>query len=94
MLEAHDNSYDSRQQLTTTRKGIIWFDKVSAMSIGTFNLCDLNSQRNNAILVELLADLHPGSIRFGYPHLPVWVFSNFNYFTSSLAVHNELSIYF
>ncbi|GAA0159268.1 hypothetical protein LIER_38830 [Lithospermum erythrorhizon] len=59
MLEAHETNHNSRLQLTTTRKGVIWFDQVSAMPMDTFKGHGFRSD-----LFKLLADLHPGFIRF------------------------------
>jgi len=36
MLEANSSNTNSRLQLTTTKKGVIWFDQVSAMPTDTY----------------------------------------------------------
>lgn len=38
MLEAKGTDHKSRLQLTTMRKGVIWFDQVSAMPSDTYNV--------------------------------------------------------
>ncbi|KAL3534085.1 hypothetical protein ACH5RR_002546 [Cinchona calisaya] len=59
LLEAIGSDPSSRLQLTTTRKGVIWFDQVSAMPLDTFKG---HGFRND--LFQMLADLRPGFIRF------------------------------
>lgn len=38
MLEAKGTDHKSRLQLTTMRKGVVWFDQVSAMPLDTYNV--------------------------------------------------------
>lgn len=59
LLEAKATNPNSRLQLTTTRKGVIWFDQVSAMPLDTYNGHGFRSD-----LVEMLTDLKPQFIRF------------------------------
>ncbi|KAK9266548.1 hypothetical protein L1049_001592 [Liquidambar formosana] len=59
LLEAKASNPNSRLQLTTTRKGVIWFDQVSAMPLDTY----MGHGFHNG-LVEMLADLKPRFVRF------------------------------
>ncbi|KAF5475675.1 hypothetical protein F2P56_007455 [Juglans regia] len=59
LLEANATNPNSRLQLTTTRKGVIWFDQVSAMPMDTYKGHGFRSE-----LAEMLADLKPKFIRF------------------------------
>ncbi|XXG41149.1 hypothetical protein AAC387_Pa01g1679 [Persea americana] len=59
MLEAKGTDHKSRLQLTTMRKGVIWFDQVSAMPSDTYNGHGFRKE-----LVSMLADLKPRFIRF------------------------------
>ncbi|XP_035544802.1 alpha-L-arabinofuranosidase 1-like isoform X1 [Juglans regia] len=59
LLEANATNPNSRLQLTTTRKGVIWFDQVSAMPVDTYK-----GHRFRSELAEMLADLKPKFIRF------------------------------
>ncbi|KAG7964214.1 hypothetical protein I3843_09G158800 [Carya illinoinensis] len=59
VLEANASNPNSRLQLTTTRKGVIWFDQVSAMPMETYKGHGFRSD-----LVDMLADLKPKFIRF------------------------------
>ncbi|CAI9101052.1 OLC1v1038287C1 [Oldenlandia corymbosa var. corymbosa] len=59
MLEASGSDPNSRLQLTTTRKGVIWLDQVSAMPVETVKG---HGFRND--LYQMLSDLKPGFIRF------------------------------
>ncbi|KAM7499668.1 hypothetical protein LguiA_024082 [Lonicera macranthoides] len=59
LLEAKDFNDNSRLQLTTSRKGVIWFDQVSLMPLDTYKG---HGFRND--LFKMLADLKPGFIRF------------------------------
>lgn len=58
-LEAKMTNHNSRLQLTTNRKGVIWFDQVSLMPIDTYKG---HGYRND--LYKMVADLKPGFIRF------------------------------
>ncbi|KAK4485617.1 hypothetical protein RD792_008260, partial [Penstemon davidsonii] len=58
-LEAQGTDHNSRLQLTTTRKNIIWLDQVSAMPLSTHKGHGFRSD-----LFNMLADLKPGFIRF------------------------------
>lgn len=40
LLEAKDSNHNSRLQLTTSRKGVIWFDQVSLMPLDTYKVCN------------------------------------------------------
>jgi hypothetical protein len=40
LLEANATDHKSRLQLKTSRKGVIWFDQVSAMPLDTYKVCD------------------------------------------------------
>ncbi|KAF5475676.1 hypothetical protein F2P56_007456 [Juglans regia] len=59
LLEANATNPNARLQLTTTRKGVIWFDQVSAMPNDTYKGHGFRSE-----LAEMLADLKPKFIRF------------------------------
>ncbi|KAG2685355.1 hypothetical protein I3760_10G121600 [Carya illinoinensis] len=59
LLKANATNANSRLQLTTTRKGVIWFDQVSAMPLDTYKGHGFRSE-----LVEMLAVLKPRFIRF------------------------------
>ncbi|XP_021831359.1 alpha-L-arabinofuranosidase 1-like [Prunus avium] len=59
MLEAQGTNPNSRLQLTTTRKGLIWFDQVSVMPLDTYKG---HGFRND--LVQMLEDLKPQFLRF------------------------------
>nr|ABV32544.1 alpha-L-arabinofuranosidase protein [Prunus persica] len=59
MLEAQGTNPNSRLQLTTTRKGFIWFDQVSVMPLDTYKGHGFRKD-----LVEMLEDLKPQFIRF------------------------------
>ncbi|KAL3841122.1 hypothetical protein ACJIZ3_025713 [Penstemon smallii] len=59
ILKANGTDANSRLQLTTTKKGVIWFDQVSLMPTDTFKG---HGFRND--LFEMLKDLRPGFIRF------------------------------
>ncbi|KAK2995175.1 hypothetical protein RJ640_005765 [Escallonia rubra] len=59
LLDAKRTNHNSRLQLTTTRKGVIWFDQVSLMPLDTYKG---HGFRND--LFKLLADLKPGFLRF------------------------------
>ncbi|KAK7286634.1 hypothetical protein RJT34_21773 [Clitoria ternatea] len=59
LLEAKATNHNSRLQLTTTTKGVIWLDQVSAMPQDTYKGHGFRSD-----LVEMLAALKPRFIRF------------------------------
>lgn len=59
LLEAKETNPNARLQLTTSRKGIIWFDQVSAMPLDTYKG---HGFRND--LFQMLADLKPRFVRF------------------------------
>ncbi|XP_021831357.1 alpha-L-arabinofuranosidase 1-like [Prunus avium] len=59
MLEAQGTNSNSRLQLTTTRKGFIWFDQVSVMPMDTYKGHGFRKD-----LVEMLEDLKPQFMRF------------------------------
>ncbi|KAL2501998.1 Alpha-L-arabinofuranosidase 1 [Forsythia ovata] len=59
LLEAKGTDHSSRLQLTTTKKGVIWLDQVSAMPLDTHKG---HGFRND--LFNMIADLKPGFIRF------------------------------
>ncbi|XP_027353356.1 alpha-L-arabinofuranosidase 1-like isoform X1 [Abrus precatorius] len=59
LLEAKATNHNSRLQLTTTTKGVIWLDQVSAMPMDTYKGHGFRSE-----LVEMLAALRPRFIRF------------------------------
>ncbi|KAG9145658.1 hypothetical protein Leryth_018713 [Lithospermum erythrorhizon] len=58
-LEAKGSNYNSRLQITTKRKGVVWFDQVSLMPVDTYKG---HGFRND--LFEMLKDLKPGFLRF------------------------------
>lgn len=43
VLEAKGTDHNSRLQLTTIKKGVIWLDQVSAMPLDTHKVFKLNS---------------------------------------------------
>ncbi|XP_051148882.1 alpha-L-arabinofuranosidase 1-like [Andrographis paniculata] len=59
MLEAKGTDPNSRLQVTTTRKGTIWLDQVSAMPSSTYKGHGFRHD-----LFDMLADLKPGFFRF------------------------------
>ncbi|KAJ1433984.1 Glycoside hydrolase superfamily, partial [Sesbania bispinosa] len=59
LLEAKATNRNARLQLTTTTKGVIWLDQVSAMPLDTYKGHGFRSE-----LVEMLVDLKPRFIRF------------------------------
>ncbi|OVA13812.1 Alpha-L-arabinofuranosidase [Macleaya cordata] len=59
MLEAKETDHYGRLQLTTTSKGVIWFDQVSAMPVDTYKGLGFRKE-----LVEMLANIKPRFIRF------------------------------
>ncbi|KAL9232685.1 hypothetical protein vseg_007766 [Gypsophila vaccaria] len=58
-LEAKSSNTNSRLQLTTSKKGVLWFDQVSAMPTDTYKG---HGFRND--LFDKLVDLKPSFIRF------------------------------
>lgn len=59
LLEAKGTNSNSRLQLTTTRKGVIWFDQVSVMPLDTYKGHGFRTD-----LVQMLAELKPRFFRF------------------------------
>lgn len=59
LLEAKETNHNARLQLTTSRKGVVWFDQVSAMPLDTYKG---HGFRND--LFGMLVDLKPRFIRF------------------------------
>ncbi|KAF2287781.1 hypothetical protein GH714_002706 [Hevea brasiliensis] len=59
LLEAQGTNHNSRLQLTTSQRGVIWFDQVSAMPLDTYKGHGFRNE-----LVEMLADIKPRFIRF------------------------------
>ncbi|RDX83258.1 Alpha-L-arabinofuranosidase 1, partial [Mucuna pruriens] len=59
LLVAKATNHNSRLQFTTTTKGVIWLDQVSAMPLDTYKGHGFRSD-----LVEMLAALKPRFIRF------------------------------
>ncbi|XVE60936.1 hypothetical protein DITRI_Ditri06bG0000800 [Diplodiscus trichospermus] len=59
LLEAKATNHNSRLQLTTSNKGVVWFDQVSAMPLDTYKGHGFRNE-----LVEMLVDIKPRFIRF------------------------------
>ncbi|CAA7059914.1 unnamed protein product [Microthlaspi erraticum] len=59
LLEAKGTDHGARLQLTTTKKGSIWIDQVSAMPVDTYKG---HGFRND--LFQMMADIKPRFIRF------------------------------
>ncbi|KAF6163868.1 hypothetical protein GIB67_024723 [Kingdonia uniflora] len=59
MLESQGTNHNSRLQLTTTRKGVIWFDQVSAMPMDTYKGHGFRRE-----LIEMIEGLKPRFLRF------------------------------
>ncbi|KAK2652204.1 hypothetical protein Ddye_012060 [Dipteronia dyeriana] len=59
VLEAKGSSANARLQLTTSRKGVIWFDQVSAMPLDTYKGHGFRNE-----LFEMIADIKPRFLRF------------------------------
>ncbi|CAJ2671848.1 unnamed protein product [Trifolium pratense] len=59
VLEAKATNGNSRLQLTTTTKGVVWLDQVSAMPLDTYKG---HGFRND--LFQMVADMKPSFIRF------------------------------
>lgn len=58
-MEAKGSDHFATLQFTTTKKGVIWLDQVSAMPVDTYKGHGLRKE-----LVQMLANLKPGFIRF------------------------------
>ncbi|MED6204765.1 hypothetical protein PIB30_012002 [Stylosanthes scabra] len=58
-LEANGSSANSTIQLTTTKKGVLWLDQVSAMPLDTFKGHGFRKD-----LMKMLIELKPAFIRF------------------------------
>ncbi|GKV28989.1 hypothetical protein SLEP1_g37973 [Rubroshorea leprosula] len=59
LLTAEGTNHTSRLQLTTAKKGVIWFDQVSAMPVDTYKRHGFRNE-----LFQMLADIKPQFIRF------------------------------
>ncbi|KVH99596.1 Alpha-L-arabinofuranosidase, C-terminal [Cynara cardunculus var. scolymus] len=59
ILEAKATDHNSRLELKSSRKGVIWFDQVSLVPMDTY---EGHGYRND--LFKMVADLKPGYIRF------------------------------
>lgn len=59
LLEANQTNHNARLQFTTTSKGVIWLDQVSAMPTDTYKGHGFRSD-----LAKMLADLKPSFMRF------------------------------
>ncbi|KAK8705385.1 hypothetical protein V6N13_048988 [Hibiscus sabdariffa] len=59
LLVAKDTNHNSRLQLTTSKKGVIWFDQVSAMPLDTYKGHGFRNE-----LFQMLADIKPQFVRF------------------------------
>ncbi|KAI6696967.1 hypothetical protein NL676_017086 [Syzygium grande] len=59
LLQAKESNTNSRLQLTTTNKGVIWFDQVSAMPLATYKGHGFRTE-----LIEMLEDIKPQFLRF------------------------------
>ncbi|OIW03236.1 hypothetical protein TanjilG_08398 [Lupinus angustifolius] len=59
LLEAKATNHNSRLQLTTTTKGVIWLDQVSAMPVDTYKGHGFRTD-----LAEMVAAMKPRFIRF------------------------------
>lgn len=58
-LKAKGTDHYARLQLTTTKKGVIWFDQVSAMPVDTYKGLGFRKE-----LIEMIANIKPRFIRF------------------------------
>ncbi|XXG50728.1 hypothetical protein AAC387_Pa02g4672 [Persea americana] len=58
-LEAKGTDHKARLQITTTKKGVIWLDQVSAMPVDTYKGHGFRKE-----LVSMIADLKPKFMRF------------------------------
>ncbi|CAI8585360.1 unnamed protein product [Vicia faba] len=59
ILEAKSTNHNSNLQITTTKKGVLWLDQVSAMPLDTYKG---HGFRND--LFQMVADLKPKTFRF------------------------------
>ncbi|XP_077241516.1 alpha-L-arabinofuranosidase 1-like [Tasmannia lanceolata] len=59
LLESDSTDHNARLQLTTSRKGVIWFDQVSVMSLDTYKGHGFRKD-----LFSMLVDLKPRFLRF------------------------------
>ncbi|KAJ4706781.1 alpha-L-arabinofuranosidase 1 [Melia azedarach] len=59
LLEAKATNHNARLQLTTSRKGVIWFDQVSAMPLDTNKGHGFRNEH-----FQMLADIKPRFVRF------------------------------
>lgn len=59
LLKANGTDHNSRLQLTTAKKGVIWFDQVSAMPVDTYKGLGFRKE-----LVQMIADIKPRFMRF------------------------------
>ncbi|KAK8649219.1 hypothetical protein V6N13_129953 [Hibiscus sabdariffa] len=59
LLVAKETNHNSRLQLTTSKKGVIWFDQVSAMPLDTYKGHGFRNE-----LFQMLADIKPQFVRF------------------------------
>ncbi|KAE8697752.1 Alpha-L-arabinofuranosidase 1 [Hibiscus syriacus] len=59
LLVAKKTNQNSRLQLTTSKKGVIWFDQVSAMPLDTYKGHGFRNE-----LFQMLADIKPQFVRF------------------------------
>ncbi|KAF8043721.1 hypothetical protein BT93_A1898 [Corymbia citriodora subsp. variegata] len=59
LLQAKESNTNSSLRLTTTNKGVIWFDQVSAMPLDTYKGHGFRTD-----LVEMLEDIKPQFLRF------------------------------
>lgn len=59
LMEAKGTNHNSRLQLTTTTKGVVWFDQVSLMPLDTYKGHGFQTQ-----LVKMVGDLKPRFVRF------------------------------
>ncbi|OMO72911.1 hypothetical protein CCACVL1_17527 [Corchorus capsularis] len=59
ILEAKSTNHNSRLQLTTTKKGVVWFDQVSAMPLDTYKGHGFRKD-----LVDMLTRIKPRFLRF------------------------------
>ncbi|KAK4272404.1 hypothetical protein QN277_020968 [Acacia crassicarpa] len=59
LLEANQTNHNARLQFTTTSKGVIWLDQVSAMPTDTYKGHGFRSD-----LAQMVADIKPSFMRF------------------------------
>ncbi|KAI3901923.1 hypothetical protein MKW92_011270 [Papaver armeniacum] len=58
-LEANGSDHSARLQFTTSKKGVIWLDQVSAMPVDTYKGHGFRKE-----LVQMIENLKPGFVRF------------------------------